>query len=65
MKIVFGIENQFDIRHSELKMRSEGPANAKIGNHKKTRWGWICEAGVFERLPNSHWGSYFLYIKSL
>lgn len=57
MKIVFGIENQFDIRHSELKI--------EIGNHKKTRWGWICEAGVFERLPNSHWGIYFLYIKSL
>lgn len=27
MKIVFGIENQFDIRHSELKI--------EIGNHKK------------------------------
>ena len=65
MKIVFGIENQFDIYHSELKMRSEGPANAKIGNHKKTRWGWICEAGVFERLPNFLWDIYFLYIKSL
>ena len=39
MKIVFGIENQFDIRHSELKMRSEGPANAKIGNHKKNQVG--------------------------
>lgn len=37
MKIVFGIENQFDICHSELKI--------EIGNHKKTRWGWICEAG--------------------
>ena len=57
MKIVFGIENQFDIRHSELKI--------EIGNHKKTRWGWICEAGVFERFTNFHWGIYFLYIKSL
>ena len=57
MKIVFGIENQFDIRHSELKI--------EIGNHKKTRWGWICEAGVFEPFPNFHWGIYFLYIKSL
>ncbi len=27
MKIVFGIENQFDIRHSGLKI--------EIGNHKK------------------------------
>lgn len=57
MKIVFGIENQFDIRHSELKI--------EIGNHKKTRWGWICEAGIFEWLSNFHWGIYFLYIKSL
>ena len=45
MKIVFGIENQFDIRHSELKI--------EIGNYKKARWVWICEAGVFERLPPS------------
>lgn len=44
MKIVFGIENQFDIRHSELKI--------EIGNYKKARWVWICEAGVFERLPH-------------
>lgn len=31
MKIVFGIENQFDIRHSELKI--------EIGNHKKNQVG--------------------------
>ena len=51
MKIVFGIENQFDIRHSELKI--------EIGNHKKTRWGWICEAGVFEPLPNFLWDNHY------
>lgn len=56
MKIVFGIENQFDIRHSELKI--------EIGNHKKTRWGWICEAGVFERLPNFLWDNDF-YTKNI
>lgn len=51
MKIVFGIENQFDICHSELKI--------EIGNHKKTRWGWICEAGVFEPLPNFLWDNHY------
>ena len=51
MKIVFGIENQFDIRHSELKI--------EIGNHKKTRLGWICEAGVFEPLPNFLWDNHY------
>lgn len=51
MKIVFGIENQFDICHSELKI--------EIGNHKKTRWGWICEAGVFERHHTSQCGIHY------
>lgn len=51
MKIVFGIENQFDICHSELKI--------EIGNHKKTRWGWIYKAGVFERLPNFLWDNHY------